>query len=64
MAKKCNGCEFLKTYADKKGVNDRLFTMVCTKNFPKVVVVDMYETKINKEEFEALECISEKASGE
>lgn len=59
MAKKCYECEYCKTYADKKDMVGRLFTMVCTKEFPNTTVVDMYEGRIDKAEWEALECCKE-----
>ncbi len=55
--RKCHKCQYCKTYADKKGVSGRLFTMVCTKDFPDTTVIDMYENNIDKNEWESLECI-------
>ncbi len=59
MAKKCSKCEFCKTYAEKKGINGRLFTMVCTKDFPNTPAIGLFENIINKEKWESLECSKE-----
>ena len=59
MRKKCHECEFCKTYADKKGVTSRLFTMVCTKDSPDDLVVDVYDGYIDKKQWESLECVKE-----
>lgn len=55
MLKKCHSCKYHKTYADKKDTTNRLFTMVCTMDDPNMVI-DIHEGKINKQEWESLEC--------
>ncbi len=61
---KCHSCEHCKTYAEKKGVTGRLFTRVCTRDFPNTPIVALFEGHIDKGKWESQECIKKDENNE
>ena len=55
--KKCSDCKYFKTYMDKKDLVDRIYTMVCTKSFPNITILDIQTGQPDENEINNMECI-------
>ncbi len=59
MAKKCINCDYCKSYVDKKGFVDRIYTVVCTKDFPNTTIIDLQSGQADESRWRDKECFKE-----